>query len=62
MKRKDVKIGEYYIFRDEWGFYYKIYVIGECLIEKKLVVSCKDWSLGVSYLEDDDYEGILQKA
>lgn len=58
MESKDLHIGVWFTFKDENEI--EAVVIGFDPFEEKWVAACKDWAMGVSHLEDDDYERMVQ--
>lgn len=61
MKYEEIKSGEYYRIKDIWGIREEpilVFVVGRDPFTGKFVITCKDWAMGLDFLEDDELEGM----
>ncbi len=59
MKHEEIKVGEYYRIKDIWGIredMVLVFVVGRDPFTGKFIVTCKDWEMGMDFLEDEEIE------
>lgn len=58
---KSIKVGQTYIWEDETGEEYEIVIIGKDPHNGEWVAACKEWVMGISHIDEDDFEMMRDK-